>query len=114
LYRVPRSARSRAVRRLKIGVACLMALPTIGYNIYGILLWNAVDKPIERIMQSVTNNGLIGLLPTGIQLIGILASVGLVYATIRELQVWKIVLLIAFMIATLIFLGLYVYSFSVV
>jgi hypothetical protein len=113
MYRVPRSARSRAVRRLKIGVACLMALPTIGYNIYGILLWDAVDTPIERIMQSVTNNGIIGLLPTGIQLIGILASAGLVYATVHEWQGWKIVLLITLMIATLIFLGLYLYSSSV-
>jgi hypothetical protein len=69
MYRVPRSARSHALRRLKIGTACLLAIPTIGFNIYGILAWESLRTPIERITRNMTNYGIIGLLPTGIQLI---------------------------------------------
>ena len=115
MYRVPSLPRYRVIRILKIGLACLLAVPAVAFN--ALLLRVLVElgdyeQTLRQIRQAEPMTVLICLI---LPLIGIGSSCMLVYASIKAWPRKICIALVAIIITTAMFYVLcYLYAVDVV
>jgi hypothetical protein len=102
MYRVPSLPRYRVIRILKIGIACLLAVPSLAFN--ALVLWSQLlveyEQPLRQIRRAEPMTALIFLI---LAIIGIGASCMLVYALIKAWPRRICMALVAIIITTAMF-----------